>query len=587
MQFLEINAQMFFAWLLGTTCQVSVLIALVLLAQWTLRRRLSARARNLLWLIVALRMIMPWAPQSRLSVYNLLPAWAQPYHAQRNQAERNLITVEMSQESLSVEANEHLPVAGSGMPKTHASAHTRSRKKREILEWAGALLPVAWFAGVLFLIGHILIHTLRIRRVIGHASTPAAPRLLDLVHSCQREIGTRRAIRIVVSDKINSPGLFGVARIYLLLPARVLANSDRRTLRYIILHELAHLKHYDTVLGMISSAFHVVHWFNPIIGYGLKCMRADRELACDNYVLSRLAPHEIHAYGHTIVDQLEQLLRARTYPLVTGFLGGTTHVKQRIAAISRYKRHASPWSPLALLLVLSLAWTGLTDVHLPQAQAHAQWATGGQGDDSSAPLTETFAHTLELHIRNLETNLYLVTDGQRITCTAGRPGNDGLWEARFNGTLGHGGGVLLYSVTHDAYLSYDGQGDLCLRHTPPAQGCHWIVMSRPQGNWIITEDVDHNYLRVDEQTPIKAEHMGRDLFSYWDMEFSKLGTVSHHVNWIINLDANKTTKYHAYKLYMSKYDAILKAQAHNPAAQADIKAVGRARIEQLIAEHGG
>ena len=582
MQFLETNAQMFFAWLLGTTCQVSVLIGLVLLVQWALRRRLSAQARNLLWLIVVLRMVMLWAPPSRLSVYNLLPAWAQPYHVHRNQAEQNLITVEMSQESLSVKTNAQLALAGTGRPETRSSAYARLKKKREISQRAGALLPVVWSAGALFLMAHILIHALRIRRIIRQASISPDIELLNLLHSCQREMGTQRAIRVIISDRVHSPGLFGVARIYLLLPARVLANSDRRTLRYIILHELAHLKRYDTLLGMISSAFHVVHWFNPVIGYGLKRMRADRELACDDYVLSRLAPHEIRAYGHTIVDQLEQLLRTRT-PLVTGFLGGTARIKQRIAAISHYKRQANPWSPLALLLALSLAWTGLTDVHVPQAQARARDSAA----DQAAPLTETFAHTLELYIRNLETDLYLVTDGQRITCTADHPGNDGLWEARFNGTLGHGGGVLLYSTTHDGYLSYDDQGDLALCRTPPAKGSHWIVMGRLQGTWIMTEDIDHNYLRVDEQTPMVAEHMGRDPFSYWDMEFSEVGAVSHHVNWVINLDADRSTKYHAYKFYMSKYEAVLKAQEHNPAAQADVRRMGRANVDQLIEEYGG
>ncbi len=577
---------MFFDWLLRSTCQVSVLICLVLLAQWALRRRLGVHGRYLLWSIVVLRMIMPWAPQSRLSVYNVLPIWAQPDYVYNHQTGRNLLTIEMSQEPPSVKANEHIALAGKGRAKTNSLPHTQSYKKRKISQWVMAALPLAWLAGALLLIIHILLHTIRIRHIIRNTPTSRDPELLKQLHACQREMGTDRPIRIVVSDKINSPGLFGILHTYLLLPSRILIEKETKTLRYILLHEMAHLKRWDIAVGIISSGFHVLHWFNPILGYAHKRMQADREIACDEIVLARLQPHEVGAYGRTIVGQLEQLLQTRTSPLTVGFLGGKTRIRQRIAAISHYKRETTSWSPLILLLILGLAWTGLTDVDTSRAQVQTLSSAPGQPNDDTAPLTETFTRTMQIHLRNLETDLYLVTDGQHVTCAAGHPDDNGLWEARFNDTLGHGGGVLLYSVAHDGYLSYDNQGDLTLYRRPPVKGSHWIVMARPQGTWIITEDINHNYLRVDEQTPVKADHMARDQFSYWDMAFAKT-EVGYHVHWAINMDSSRDTKYHTYKTTMSKYDAVLKAQTHNPAAQEDIKRLGKAKIIQLIKEFGG
>ena len=74
MDALAIYAHTFLDWLLRTTCQASLVICLVLLVQRALRHKLGVRARYLLWLVVVVRMALPWAPESRLSVYNLLPS---------------------------------------------------------------------------------------------------------------------------------------------------------------------------------------------------------------------------------------------------------------------------------------------------------------------------------------------------------------------------------------------------------------------------------------------------------------------------------------------------------------------------------
>ncbi|MHC4674812.1 MAG: M56 family metallopeptidase, partial [Planctomycetota bacterium] len=62
-----------FNWLTTTTVQASVLIVLILVLQQLLRRKLEARWLCWLWIILLIRMVLPWAPQSRISVFNLIP----------------------------------------------------------------------------------------------------------------------------------------------------------------------------------------------------------------------------------------------------------------------------------------------------------------------------------------------------------------------------------------------------------------------------------------------------------------------------------------------------------------------------------
>ena len=60
-----------FRWILQTTWQATVLVGLILLAQWLLRRRLAPAWRYGLWLLLVGRLLMPVVPPSGLSIFNL------------------------------------------------------------------------------------------------------------------------------------------------------------------------------------------------------------------------------------------------------------------------------------------------------------------------------------------------------------------------------------------------------------------------------------------------------------------------------------------------------------------------------------
>ena len=62
-----------FNWLCRTTVQASWIIVLILFVQFVARGRLSARWHYCLWLLLIIRMVMPWAPASRASLFNLVP----------------------------------------------------------------------------------------------------------------------------------------------------------------------------------------------------------------------------------------------------------------------------------------------------------------------------------------------------------------------------------------------------------------------------------------------------------------------------------------------------------------------------------
>ena len=69
------NLGMFLAALGRSSLQAGVLVLVVLLAQWLLRKRLSPRWRCALWLLVVGRLLLPISVASVVSIFNLLPRW--------------------------------------------------------------------------------------------------------------------------------------------------------------------------------------------------------------------------------------------------------------------------------------------------------------------------------------------------------------------------------------------------------------------------------------------------------------------------------------------------------------------------------
>jgi len=71
----------------------------------------------------------------------------------------------------------------------------------------------------------------------------------------------------------------------LILIVWLIADFTTKDMRYILLHELQHARHKDALANYLITLMGIVYWFNPLVWYGLREMRNDREIVCDSSVL--------------------------------------------------------------------------------------------------------------------------------------------------------------------------------------------------------------------------------------------------------------------------------------------------------------
>lgn len=170
----------------------------------------------------------------------------------------------------------------------------------------------------------------------------------SLLSDTVRDLGVS-APEMIVCEAISTPAVTGLLRPRLLLPHE---HYDVQELRYILRHELCHLKRRDMLLKLVLLAANAMHWFNPVVYLMLRQADEDIELACDSAATDGLELPERAAYSRTLLAAVQSSVRA--LPATTCFGGTVERLKRRITNVlgAQKKRGLG-----VVALVLALTFT--------------------------------------------------------------------------------------------------------------------------------------------------------------------------------------------------------------------------------------
>ena len=320
----------------------SFIIALLLVIRPVIKRHLPARWVYALWFIVVARLLLVEVPS--------LPA----------PASAPLQSALTAVQSVNGE-NASLPQA---MRMTAAP-----------VAWAISwpeMLAVIWLLGVAALLVHLAIGTFRWSRRLAAAPEIETPKTVRLLDECRLETGVRQNVRLVQFTGFASPSMTGLFRPAIILPEDFLERFSAEELRWVFLHELAHLKRRDLPVQLLCQVLQAIHWFNPLVWFAFACFRCDRELACDAHVLDRQAPRTSREYGHALIKVAEIYPRSVFAP---GFLGITeekTDLHERVEKIGAHRRRGFHWAASGLILCALLAAVFLTRQAAPARESTAK-----------------------------------------------------------------------------------------------------------------------------------------------------------------------------------------------------------------------
>ncbi len=346
-------------WLTKVTWQSGVLLAGVVALLLVFGKIISPKWRCFLWLMIFVRLILPFEPQSKFSIYSLFtepmnaPAMVQPQSGLITKISYEM-PQQLAQQSRKVQQIEQAPVVMA------ASAGS--------MDWKIILLGV-WAVGAIISWGWMIVSQLRFTRSLRLA-IPVTGEMAELFEACCRRSGLIKFPKLLTTDRVSGPSVYGIRRPAVLLPESVLTEMTQDQLRFVFLHEIAHVQRRDTLIEAIASIVRAMHWFNPVVYLVMNRFRTERELACDELVLRQTTnSSDRTAYGHTVLFVASRAVSSASYALPMA--SRNTSIKRRIHMISSFKvRKFSYLLPVLLIIILaSCTMTGAQSDEKPSSDA--------------------------------------------------------------------------------------------------------------------------------------------------------------------------------------------------------------------------
>ncbi len=273
----------------------SVLILIVLAIRALFQKRVSPIFIYALWLIVAVRLLMPGMLLfSPISIMNT-NVWRMG---------SSLLAQEEERQDREYKQQQYRAYYEKIFKESNAAIGGKEETGEEYIElkwqWAGTLFGrIRQFAGIVWVAGMAVTAIIFLWKNISFYSFLRLSR-----KSLTKAAAGRRIISVFLAgDELASPCLFGIfPAIY--IPEKSICLMEEEKLAYILEHELIHYRQKDHIWAFLRIICLIVNWYNPLVWLCAKLSIQDGELACDAGCIKRLDESKRCFYGETLLDMM-------------------------------------------------------------------------------------------------------------------------------------------------------------------------------------------------------------------------------------------------------------------------------------------
>lgn len=364
--FITIYLPRFFDWVIETSIMASVLVVVILCVKVLLRNKLTPRWSYLLWMVLIVRLLLPWSPDSSFSIYTILSyGYKAPFSVQSHpvvsfENKRTQETVNMSaSKGVSKEDDDVFHTSQTTKESKEEPIRNGTKKGKSVSIYTIALY--IWLAGVFILYFTTYFINRRLHRYTQQQPIITDEKVVKIFENCKKCMSVQRNIPLFLAGKIESPTVLGFFKPRILLSNVHINHLHEQQLRHIFHHELAHIKRRDVGFNWLMYSLLILNWFNPILWYAYFCMREDQELACDALALKFLDDGEQIAYGHTIISLLEHFSIHYPVPSLANLSRNKKILKRRIFMVKKFQKKSYGWSVLGIAAVIALSAVSLVN----------------------------------------------------------------------------------------------------------------------------------------------------------------------------------------------------------------------------------
>ena len=322
----------------------SVLILVILFIQKFFKRDFTSKWIYLLWIIAVIRLLLPQGPLTNvLSLYNL------------GLYKRYTFSIKDIIIGKSVLTSNSFKFIDSDYNVTNLVSDSLSFK------WTN-YLGVMWLIGVAILTIAFLVLNFVFFKNLHKKNITDNKQINDLLKNGLNRLNLKRNIKIYSTSRLKTPFTYGIFKPKIIIPDYMLTNFQEDQLKYIIFHELVHIKHFDNFYNFLGAVACIIHWYNSFAWYIYFRLKKDCELACDERVLLLLNTEDYIKYGKTLIEVMQTNATNNYNKTIINkaFINDRREANERILQISRFKPKRKSIlliSTIFLVLVIFISFT--------------------------------------------------------------------------------------------------------------------------------------------------------------------------------------------------------------------------------------
>ena len=373
-----------------------LLILALLLGKRFLKDKISRQWQYYIWLIVLLRLLLPFGPEVSLM--------GKAYQAVDQVISQATPLPLQQHPSQNAPGDNFIPTVGTEQHNELVNSPADDITTVHPFQNIGIMLInyiwLVWLVVALgFLIRKITIYQ-GFMRYINAGLTPISDiERLDELSIVAEQLGTKKPIELCVNPLVSSPLLIGFFHPCIVLPSADISEKD---FRCIVLHELTHYKRCDMFYKWLVQITVCLHWFNPLVHLMSQEIIKACEFSCDEAVLAKMGYDNAQDYGKTLLDAMAAVGKYKESLGAVTLSENKQLLKERLGAIMNLKKRSKVIQLLTGLLTLCITF-GASFVGVYSVAAATE----------ATPQTPTQA--------NVSTSEYITVDFSGISITGQGP----------------------------------------------------------------------------------------------------------------------------------------------------------------------
>ena len=420
-----------FTGILNISISAGILIIVCVLVR-LIFRKMPKFVRCLMWMLVAVRLAIPFAIESPLS---LLPAREYVTVSSNNEAAdkvadkaehiNNVDSADTSAKNAAEKSNvakaETVESINSVAAKNNAENISENivENTAESVNTPGSMsflggidvmyiLSIVWIVGVAAFLIYALVSFIRLRRLVDDAVL-----LRDNIYQSER-VGTAFILG-VIRPRIYVPYGLGLNELYMSIS-----------------HEKAHISRRDHLVKPLGFIIAAVYWFNPLVWLAYILLCRDIELACDEKVIKKIGYDKKKDYSQALLN----LSIPRKYISACPVAFGEVGINERIKNVLTMKKGKKIIIAVAVAICAVLAICFLTYPKKPK---------NNSGDTAKTQTTEETKETItedltanenesSTEVKEAESNEENASSEDEETSTVGDAADSDIYGTETSGT---------------------------------------------------------------------------------------------------------------------------------------------------------